>query len=209
MIPNYTDEQIIFAIKVSPESREEIFSLIFMDKELRSKAFSIINRMVKGENVADDIFADSLIAFVKAIQKNKFRKGSSLTTYLVGICKIYCLRHLKKIQKEKEGFEKYEKEILTKVDGEHQMDSLFFFKSQKRYEKRLTRRIYKQLSDTCRKNLRQKYGKTMTVKNMAAENEVKEQSVKNTLSRCYQKLREFIKNDPEVIEQIKLNYGKL
>ena len=208
MIPNYTDEQIIASIKASTKSREEIFSLLFMDKDLRKKSFSIINRLIKSGIIGDDIFADSLIAFVKAIRYNKFKKDSNLTTYLIGICRIHCLRHHQGQKKEKERYEKYEKEMLREVDKEHEIDSLFSITSQKRYEKGLTRKIYKQLSDTCRNYLRQKYGKALSVKEIATENQIKEQSVKNTLSRCYQKLRELIKNDPEVMEQIKLNYGK-
>lgn len=208
MIPNYTDEQIIVAIKTSLESREKVFSLLFVNKDLRKKSFSVINKLIKEENVGDDIFADSLIAFVKAIRYNKFKKDSNLTTYLIGICRILCLRHHQGQKKERERYEKYEKEMLREVDKEHEIDSLFSITSQKRYEKGLTRKIYKQLSDTCRNYLRQKYGKALSVKEMATENQIKEQSVKNTLSRCYQKLRELIKNDPEVMEQIKLNYGK-
>jgi len=209
MIPNYTDEQLIASIKASPESREKVFSLLFIDKNLRSKAFATINGMIKDGKIADDIFTDSLIAFVKAIQKNKFRKDSSLTTYLIGIARIFCLRQYKKVQNEKEKFEKYETEMLIKSDEDHQVESMFFFNNQKRYEKGLTRRIYKQLSGTCRNYLRQKYGKALSVKEMATENQIKAQSVKNTLSRCYQKLRGLIKNDQEVMKQIKLNYGKL
>ena len=104
---------------------------------------------------------------------------------------------------------RFDTEMLIKSDEDHQVESMFFFNNKKRYEKGLTRRIYKQLSGTCRNYLRQKYGKALSVKEMATENQIKAQSVKNTLSRCYQKLRGLIKNDQEVMKQIKLNYGKL
>lgn len=209
MIPNYPDEKIITSIKASTEAREQVLSLLFNDQELQRKAFAVIYPMVKDEAIKVDIFADSLLVFIKVIAKNEFQRKSNLTTYFIGICKNLSLRHLEKLKKKKEHLEKYKKEILSKSESIDNIENLFLIDNQKRYEKKLTQRIYKQLSDTCRQYFRNKFGKAMTVKEIAIENKVKEQSVKNTLSRCYQKLRELIQNDPEVMEQIKRNYGKL
>lgn len=209
MKESYTDDEIIESIRASDERRERAFGYLYLNQEFRKKAFAKINDMIKEEDTAERIFTDSLIAFVSNIRYNKYDGKSSLSTYLVGICRIQCLRHLEKQQKEKTQSEQYKAERARDMDREIQAEADFFVQSQRRYEARLTRRVYRRLSDTCRKYFRQKYGQNLSVREMSVENKVKTQSVKNALSRCYDKLREIITQDPEVMEQIRQNYGKL
>jgi len=209
MNPTYTDQQIISAIKNAPESRDKVFTYLYQNVELRNKAFAKITKMVKEQEKAEDIFTDSLIALIRAVRYNKYNGDSSLSTYFVGICHFQCLRYLQQKQRSQKKGEVLNEVLIRQIEQEHRVESDFFLKNQRRYETRLTRRIYRQLSDTCRKYFRQKHWQGKRISEMADENEVKKQSVKNTLSRCYKKLREIILDDPEVMEQIKLNYGKL
>ena len=114
----------------------------------------------------------------------------------------------KHIKKEKQQSEQFELEQRSE-DAAFQIEGALFENERNRYEALHKRRIYKQLSDTCRKAFRQKYGQELSVKSMAKQNEVAVQSVKNTLSRCYKKLRELITNDPEIMAIIKSNYGTI
>lgn len=205
----YTDQQIITAIQDGPDTRDKVFTYLFQNQELKNKAFGKITKMVTDQEKAEDIFTDSLIELISAVCKNKFRGDSSLSTFFVGICLNQCLQYLDKKKKRSIREKVLNEELISQFEKEHQVEADFFLKTQRRYQARLTRRIYRQLSDTCRQYFRQKYWQGKKISEMAAENEVKNQSVKNTLSRCYKKLREIIVNDPEAMEQIKLNYGKL
>lgn len=209
MNPTYTDQQIISAIKSGSDTRDKVFAYLYQNVELRNKAFAKITKMVADQEKAEDIFTDSLIELIRAVRYNKYRGDSSLSTYFVGICHFQCLRYLQQKQRSQKKEEMLNDALIREIEQEHQVDADFFLKTQRRYEARLTRRIYRQLSDTCRQYFRQKHWKGKKISEIAAENEVKNQSVKNTLSRCYKKLREIILNDPEAMEQIKLNYGKL
>jgi len=209
MNPTYTDQQIIAAIQNGADTRDKVFAYLYQNAELRNKAFSKITKMVSDQEKAEDIFTDSLIAFVRAVRYNKYKGDSSLSTYFVGICQLQCLRHLQQRQQSRKKEERLNEALIHQVEQEYRLEASFFLETQRRYEARLTRRIYRQLSDTCRKYFRQKHWQGKKISEMADVNEVKNQSVKNTLSRCYKKLREIILNDPEAMEQIKLNYGQL
>jgi RNA polymerase sigma factor (sigma-70 family) len=209
MNPTYTDQQIISAIKDAPDSRDKVFTYLYQNLELRSKAFAKITKMISDQEAAEDVFTDSLIALVRAVRYNKYNGDSSLSTYFIGVCHFQCLRYIQQKQQSLRKKDMLNEGLIRQIEQEHQVDADFFLNTQRRYEARLTRRIYRQLSDTCRRYFRQKHWQGKKINEMAAENEVKNQSVKNTLSRCYKKLREIILDDPEAMEQIKLNYGKL
>ena len=209
MNPTYTDQQIITAIQKGADSRDKVFAHLYQNAELRNKAFSKITKMISDKEAAEDVYTDSLIALVRAIRYGKFQGKSSVSTFLVSICHFQSLQHLDKKKKLSAREEVLNEDLIHQFEKEHRVEADFFLKSRGRYQARLTRRIYRQLSDTCRRYFRQKHWQGKKVREMADENEVKTQSVKNTLSRCYKKLREIILNDPEAMEQIKLNYGKL
>ena len=203
----YTDEEILKSIKASTETREQVFEYLFLKQELRNKAFAKIRSMVKDEAAAEDVFLDSLLAFIKNVRYNKFEGKSTVTTYIVAICRFRSLRYLEDQKKEKA--EEYHIEAEKHAEQDYQMESDFFIQESQRYEARLTRRIYRQLSEGCRKAFRQKYGQALSVREIAAKNEVGVQSVKNALSRCYKKLKALITEDAEIMEIIKKRYGKL
>lgn len=208
MKPGYPDEKVVEMIKLSPETREEVFGLLFMDKDLRSKAFKSISRMIKDSTTVEDIFLDGLIQLIKSITRNKYKGQGSLTTYFIGICKILSLRRIDNYKKEKGNFDSYQTEVTSNSEPAQSGDPPLIALEENRYEARLKKRIYKQLSDKCRLYFRQKYGQLMSVKEMSSMNEVKEQSIKNTLSRCYQKVRDLVQKDPEIMAKIQSNYGK-
>lgn len=209
MNPTYTDQQIITAIQNGAVTRDKVFAYLYDNEGLRNKAFAKITKMIADQEKAEDIFADSLIALVKSVRYNKYKGDSSLSTYFVGICQLQCIRYLQQEQRSKKRERVLNEVLIHRVEEECRIEASFFLDNQRRYEARLTRRVYRKLSDTCRQYFRQKYWQGKKIREMADENEVKSQSVKNTLSRCYKKLREIIVNDPEAMEQIKLNYGKL
>lgn len=207
MIQNYTDEQIIKAIQGSIESREKMFDYLYISDEWRDKAFSIIRGYIKDEERQEDIFTDSLLIFVKKIQRN-FSKTSSLTTFLVSICKFKSLQYLQKQRRKPKLVESNQNKISDNSEEAPLLEAEVLRLIETRYDVHLKRRIAAQLSEKCLQYFRQRFWEDMSNKEIASAGNINEQSVKNTLSRCYAKMRELIKNDAEVISQIKLNYGK-
>ncbi len=205
----FTDEQIIESIQASTESREQVFEYLYLNTELKNKAFSKINKMIQEPTAAEDIFLDSLLAFIKNVRYNKFEGKSKVFTYIVSICGFQCLRYLDRQKKEKGKAEQYNTELAKEMEREYEEEPEFLLLDDKRYEARLTRKVYRQLSEGCRRAFRQKYGQALSVKEMAERFGVEVQSVKNSLSRCYKKLRALIENDAEIMELIKSQYGKL
>ncbi len=209
MKTTYTDEQIVSSIKASTETREQVFEYLFLNQELKNMVFSKVNKMRQDATTAEDIFLDSLLAFIKNVQRNKFNAESKVSTYIVGIASFQCLRYLDKQKREQGKADQYQVEQMRTANAAYETEAEFLLNETKRYEASLTRKVYRQLSDTCRRVLRQKYGQALSVKEIAAQTGDKIQSIKNSLSRCYKKLRIIIQNDSELMEELKKNYGKL
>jgi DNA-directed RNA polymerase specialized sigma24 family protein len=210
MIKQYTDEQIMVLLR-SPlkATRDDVLGAIFTDRELTSKVYATINSMIKENEAIEEVRFDALMIFVRKVRGHDYKGGSNLSTFYIGICKKVSLRHIAKQRKERDKADKYAADVRNESDNETYHDKEFELFSGRRYAASLKRKIYQQLSSTCLQYFKQKYERTMSIKEMAGENDVKDQSVKNTLSRCYKKMRELILNDPEVMEQIRQNYGKL
>jgi len=205
----YTDEALIDMIRESALSRERAFEYLFLNQELKNKAFSKINNRIQDKMVAEDIFLDSLLAFIKNVRYNRFKGESKISTYIVGICNFQCLRYLDKQKKEKIKAASYKAEQMSTTESEKSAEVKLVAIEDNRYDTILKRKICRLLSPTCRDAFRNKYGKDLSVKDIANLKEIAVQSVKNTLSRCYKKLRELIEQDPEIMEAIKRNYGRL
>lgn len=208
MNTNYTDQQILAAIRESTATREKVFAYLYQDTSLRKMAFAKINSMVSDSATASDIYLDSLLAFIKNVRYNKFNEKSKVFTYIIGICGFQCLRYLDKQKREKAKSEQYYQEQLNIVASDKTVDENQLNIEDRRYTASITRKVFQQLSDVCKKALRQKYGQALSIKAIAEESGHKVQSVKNTLSRCYKKMRAIIQDDPSIMEEIKKNYGK-
>lgn len=205
----YTDEEIINMIRESTFSRERAFEYLFLDQELKNKAFSKINTMVQDKAVGEDIFLDSLLAFIKNVRYNRFKGESKISTYIVGICNFQCLRYLDRQKKERLKADNYKSAQINNTESEKSAEVMLVTIEENRYDTKLKRKICRLLSPACRDAFRNKYGKDLSVKDIAKLKDIAVQSVKNTLSRCYKKLRELIEEDPEIMEAIKRNYGRL
>ena len=191
------------------KSRKKIFSLLFLDTTLRSQAFSVAQKYYSDKEELEKLYLDGLIQLISSIQKNKFGYKSSLTTFFIGICRNLCLRQLSEKSKDNSNKQKYFK---SKIEADNDSDSVeyeYIKLEEKRYKAELKRKIYRQLSEKCRLYLRQKYGKKMTIYQMANANDITNQSVRNLGHRCEKRIRFLVCDDPEIMACIKANYGKL
>jgi len=205
----YTDKQIIEMIQDTTESRELAFEYLYLNPEIKNKSYSKINNLIRDKVKADDIFTDSLLAFIKNVKYNKFRGESKISTYIVAICNFQSLNYLNNLKKEKEKSNQYLNSQKDPFPKEESVEIQFLELEEVRYEAKLKRKIYRQLSSKCRDALRKKYIDESSVKEMAKIINIAVQSVKNRLSRCYEKIRELITQDLEIMNAIKKNYGRL
>lgn len=209
MIPGYPDEKVIKMIRGGLKSKKMIFGLLFLDSSLRSQTFSVIQKLLSDKEEQEKIYLDGLIEFIQSVQKNKFNHKSSLKTFFIAICRILCLRILSNNKKTQSSQRQYFNEL---DDGEGDTDSVeynYIELEESRYEAKLKRRVYKQLSNKCRTYVRQKYGNFMSIKEMSEANKIKIQSIKNLGRRCENRIRALVINDPEIMEHIKSNNGRL
>lgn len=209
MSVKYSDDKIIAMVKESSFKRELAIEILYKCVALRNMAFSKINSMIHDESTASDIFIESLLAFIKNIRYNKFKGESKISTYIVGICNFKCLSYLNKQKNEQNKSQQYLADLDPSSLNEDNIETQIVDIEESRYDAKLKRKVWRLLSQKCRDTLRKKYGKNLSVKDIANLNNIAEQSVKNALSRCYHKLREIIQQDPEVMEAIKRNYGRI
>ena len=209
MIPGYPDEKVIKMIRGGLKSKRKIFGLLFLDSSLRSETFFIIQKLLSDKEEQEKIYLDGLIEFIQSVQKNKFNRKSSLKTFFIGICRILCLRFLSDNKKVHFNQREYFDELDKSKGDTESVEYDYIELEESRYEAKLKRRIYKQLSNKCRTYVRQKYGNFLSIKEMSEANKIKIQSIKNLGRRCEDRIRTLVNNDPEIMEHIKSNNGRL
>ena len=151
---------------------------------------------------AEDIFQESLMVTIKAIQENKFHSESSLKSYLFAIAKNLWISELRKRKSTSLREEIYAGENEVQADGIHQ-------KIIKNENFALIQSLFEQLGDKCKRILLLFYYRELSMKEiMEEENFANEQVLRNKKYKCLKTLTERVKTNPVLYQNIKdaLNY---
>lgn len=82
-----TDEQIIQALLGSAQQREEVFAYLYQQVGWREWVLRHVVREGGDTSAGEDVFQESLILLDRNLREGRFRGGSSLQTYFLGIAK--------------------------------------------------------------------------------------------------------------------------
>jgi len=149
------------------------------------KGFRMVSSFIRKnggtEDEALDIFQDTVIIFYKHLQENRFRKESSIATYLYSIA-----RNLWYLQLRKKNRIQYQEEVEDQEDLAVELDS------EKISIVDMIGELLEQLDAECKKTLKMFYFQKNSMSEIQNEFGLSsEQSAKTKKYRCMKKLEEL------------------
>jgi RNA polymerase sigma factor (sigma-70 family) len=189
----YTDAELIAAISDAKDLNKAILSLYQQYSETTGAA--IINYGGSRQD-AEDVFQETVVAFIEIVKKGKYRMEASIKTFLVAVAKNIWLNELKR--KERSGYREKQFEYgreQNELDVSHHISDL--------EKKRQLRELVYKLGEPCQKILMLFYYENLSMKeivdHLPYENE---QVVRNKKYKCLQQLTGLIKDNPFIAMQI-------
>lgn len=189
----YDDAELIAAIN---DQKNLDQAILYIYQNYSETVSSFITNNGGSQQDADDIFQETVVAFIDIAKKGKYRMEASIKTFLVSIARNIWYNQIKK--KERSG----QREKVYEIGrGADEMDVSHFISD--REVKQEFRELLNKLGDPCRKILTLFYYENLSMKEMVDhlpyENE---QVVRNKKYKCLQQLTEMIKANPLIASQI-------
>ena len=189
----YTDAEMIAAISAGTDLNAAIRFLYRQHSEAIS---SFIIHYGGSEQDADDIFQETVVAFIDIVKKGKYRMEASVRTFLASIARNYWFNEVKKRGRSDHRDRQFELDRDQDVsDVSHHIAEL--------EKKRQLRQLVEQLGEACRKVLLLFYYENLSMKeivdHLPYENE---QVVRNKKYKCLQQLTGLIKANPAIARQM-------
>jgi RNA polymerase sigma factor (sigma-70 family) len=148
------------------------------------------------EQDADDIFQETVVAFIDAIQKSKFRQESGIRTYLISISKNIWYNEIRRRQRAGNREKLFEMERNQEDPGINEI-------IQDRELKKQLNLLLENLGDSCRKILEMFYYENLSMKEIVSHLHYEnEQVVRNKKYKCLQQLTDKMKLNKVVVQQI-------
>jgi RNA polymerase sigma factor (sigma-70 family) len=145
---------------------------------------------------ADDIFQETVIAFIDTVQKGKFRQESGIRTFLISISKHLWYNEIRKRQRAENREKLYESDREIEEEGIGRI-------IQDRELKQQLNQMLQDLGDTCRKILELFYYENLSMKEIVSHMHYEnEQVVRNKKYKCLQLLTDKMKQNPLAAKQI-------
>jgi RNA polymerase sigma factor (sigma-70 family) len=189
----YTDAELIAAISAGSDLNNAIQ---FIYRQYSEATGSLIRQYGASEQDADDIFQETVVAFIDVVKRGKFRMESSVRTFLASIARNYWFNELKKRDRSD-----HRNKIFELGRGKDEADTSEVIVEMER--KRQLRELVDRLGESCRKVLLMFYYENMSMKEMLEhlpyENE---QVIRNKKYKCLQQLMGLIKEDPTLARQL-------
>jgi RNA polymerase sigma factor (sigma-70 family) len=189
----FSDIELIAAISGKKDPNEAI---LFIYQEYSRTTSSFMINYGASEQDADDVFQETVIAFIDIVQKGKFRMQSSIKTYLVSIARNIWRNEVKKRQRSDYREQQFES---GREQTEEDISELI---SEWEKKKQLRDLVY-ELGEPCRKLLMLFYYENLSMKEILTylpyENE---QVVRNKKYKCLQQLTEIMKQNPLIAGQL-------
>ena len=189
----YTDAQLIEAISAARELNDAIR---YIYRQYSRATSSFIMQLGGSEQDADDIFQETVVAFIEVVQKGKYRGEASVKTFLNSIARNYWFNEIKK--RDRSGLRDKQFELSRE---KNEADVSHYISEMER--KRQLRDLVDQLGESCRKVLLLFYYENLSMKEMVEHLPYdNEQVVRNKKYKCLQALAGLIKDNPAIARQM-------
>jgi RNA polymerase sigma factor (sigma-70 family) len=189
----FSDSELIASISDKTTLNEAI---LFIYRQYSQTVSSFLIGYGASEQDADDVFQETVIAFINIVQQGKFRMEASIKTFLVSVARNIWRNEMKKRQRTDFREQRFELGRAQNEDGINEMIN----ESEK---KRQLRDLVFKLGEPCQKLLMLFYYENLSMKEMLNylpyENE---QVVRNKKYKCLQQLTDIMKNHPSIAGQL-------
>lgn len=182
------DQQLIADLKQGGRAEEEAVAYILSQN--KGKTFAVLGKMGAHPSEQEALFLEGVSTLVMNVRNDKFKAKSSLSTYLIGICRLVFLntKHQLKHTVDIDGVDVYEEELMR---SSHEG---------------LTEMMHKALlplGETCRKVL-QLFYLNYPMEEIAAQTGFKTaQNAMNKKYKCFKKLMQQLDENPKLKAQLR------
>lgn len=189
----FSDSALIEAICTS-DLLETAIKQLYEDHGSIARSFI----MGKGgtEQDADDIFQETVVSFIDAVRKGKFRQESGIRTFLISISKNLWYNEIRRRQRaghrEKLYVADFETSdvVIDDVIGNREL-------------KLQLGQMLNELGKSCKKILELYYYENLSMKEIVSQMHYEnEQVVRNKKYKCLQQLTDKMKQNPEAAKQV-------
>ncbi|HTQ64101.1 MAG TPA: sigma-70 family RNA polymerase sigma factor [Puia sp.] len=189
----YDDIELIAAVNNKKDLDKAI---LFIYQQYSDTVSSFITYNGGSDQDAEDIFQETVVAFIDIVRKGKYRMEASVKTFLVSIAKNIWYNEIKK--RERSGYR--EKLYETSRDKNEQDVSHYISNREMNQE---LRGLLDRLGESCRKILILFYYENLSMKEIVDHLHYEnEQVIRNKKYKCLQQLTELIKENPAIAKQI-------
>lgn len=196
---NDQDRSIINQIKsVDERKRQAAMNALCADTTLRRFAYKAMYAQGIPEAAFEDVFQETMVAFIKNITQGKFRGDSQLSTYFYSICEKQC----KTLFKKNQPIAPLEDAPPISTGGNEGESSIIASEKRRALRQTLAETL-NALSEKCRKALLL-WKRGAESWEIAEELGYKDAAVARTrIHYCRKKLREYVKENAEIRNKLK------
>ena len=197
MEPKASDDVIVTGIRTG--SIDQVVKALYHQYAGAVAAYIVGNG--GSQQDADDVFQETLVAFIDLVRKDKYRGDAQVKTLLIGIGRNIWINEIKKKKSLDQRGAVYEKgKGLQEADGSDWL--------QERALRQRFHHLIGQLGDSCRTILTLFYYDNKSFREIVSETGYEnEQVVRNKKYKCMKDLAVLIQQDPEAMEQVRLMYN--
>jgi RNA polymerase sigma factor (sigma-70 family) len=189
----FSDSELVDSIKQKDLLEQAVIQLYEEHAEI-TRSFI----MGKGgtEQDADDIFQETIVAFIDTVQKGKFRQESGVRTFMVSISKHLWYNEIRR--KQRAG----NREKLFETGRDQEEDGISGVIQDRELKNELSR-LLGELGESCKKILELFYYENLSMKEIVSHLHYEnEQVVRNKKYKCLQQLTDKMKQNPLAAKQI-------
>jgi len=192
-VKKYDDAELIAAIK-DKKMLDDAIAFTYQQYSKTVSSFIINNG--GSQQDADDIFQETVIAFINTVQKGNYRMEAGIPTFLVAISKNLWYKEIKKKDRSE-----YREKVFEIGRGSEELDVSNDISD--REMKKELRELLDKLGDSCKKILMLFYYDNLSMKEIVEHLHYEnEQVVRNKKYKCLKELTELVKANPQVAKQI-------
>ena len=186
-----TDEQITRALLGTEQQREEAFAYLYQQAGWREWVLRHVSREGGDTAAGEDVFQESLILLDRNLREGRFRGGSSLQTYFLGIAKQWWFNRQRGIRPQplSPDYDRPETETPERIALQNE-------------RKQLIDSILDIIGDHCKKVLAL-YKLSLSNEEIAQELGLSSpEMAKKYTYRCREKFKAYVMGRTELLEQL-------
>ena len=198
---NYNDDQLLLLIRNETNIDDAIK---YLYKQYFTGLSIYVQQYDGNKQDAEDIFQETIVAFIELVQQNKFRGDASIKTLLFAINKNTWLNELKRRSRAGLREEKFE---IARDNIDQGIDN--YIAGRESRKKVLD--ILDKTGEGCKKILLAFYYENLSMKEIATmTNYENEQVLRNKKYKCLKHLEQLLTADPALAKTLKdaLQYGQ-